>query len=341
MKKEVTIAGGGLAGLALGTALRKRNVPVTLHEAGRYPHHRVCGEFICGVGDEVLSTLGIMTCFSDAVICRDTSWFYNGRMVYKRRLPTSAIGISRFLLDKRLADHFVQNGGELIQNSRLSSEALLGEGTVCATGRKAARSDWLGLKFHLHDLSLESDLELHLGSGAYLGLSRIENGVVNACGLFKKRSHGSVSREDLPFTYLQSSGFEYLMTKLQKAELDPASITGIAALNYKNTAPSNEGVVAIGDYAGLIPPFTGNGMSIAFEAASLTIDPIVSWSDGEMSWPDAGACIKRFQARAFASRKRIARFLHPLMYRPDGQHLLSLFARGNLLPFNPLFNLTH
>ena len=31
--KEVTIAGGGLAGLSLGIALRGAGVPVTLHEA--------------------------------------------------------------------------------------------------------------------------------------------------------------------------------------------------------------------------------------------------------------------------------------------------------------------
>ena len=35
------VVGGGLAGLTLGVALRQRDVPVTLCEAGSYPRQRV------------------------------------------------------------------------------------------------------------------------------------------------------------------------------------------------------------------------------------------------------------------------------------------------------------
>ena len=57
--KPITIVGGGLAGLTLGIGLRRRGVPVTVWEAGHYPRHRVCGEFISGRGQETLSRLGL------------------------------------------------------------------------------------------------------------------------------------------------------------------------------------------------------------------------------------------------------------------------------------------
>jgi len=57
--KPITIAGGGLAGLTLGIGLRQRGVPVTLQEGGRYPRHRVCGEFISGRGQETLARFGL------------------------------------------------------------------------------------------------------------------------------------------------------------------------------------------------------------------------------------------------------------------------------------------
>src|SRR5262245_66138017 len=57
--KTVTIIGWGLAGLSLGIGLRQRGVPVVIWEAGHYPRHRVCGEFINGHGQGTLGRLGL------------------------------------------------------------------------------------------------------------------------------------------------------------------------------------------------------------------------------------------------------------------------------------------
>ena len=48
-----------MAGLTLGIALRKNQIPVVIFEAGKYPRHRVCGEFISGRGLEILEELGL------------------------------------------------------------------------------------------------------------------------------------------------------------------------------------------------------------------------------------------------------------------------------------------
>ena len=57
--KPIEIIGGGLAGLSLGLALRRAGVPVTLYEAGSYPRHRVCGEFITGLSPTTISRLQV------------------------------------------------------------------------------------------------------------------------------------------------------------------------------------------------------------------------------------------------------------------------------------------
>ncbi|NBS06506.1 MAG: hypothetical protein EBS69_03705 [Verrucomicrobia bacterium] len=57
--KRVTIVGGGLAGLTLGLQLRQRGVPVLLHEAGTYPRHRVCGEYLSGRAISIIESLGL------------------------------------------------------------------------------------------------------------------------------------------------------------------------------------------------------------------------------------------------------------------------------------------
>ena len=78
--KPITIVGGGLAGLTLGIGLRQQGIPVTVWEAGHYPRHRVCGEFISGRGQDVLARLGLLESFSQAgAVCARTAAFYLGR----------------------------------------------------------------------------------------------------------------------------------------------------------------------------------------------------------------------------------------------------------------------
>lgn len=43
--------------------MRGRGVPVRVREAGMYPRHRVCGEFISGVTDEELGGWGLRICW--------------------------------------------------------------------------------------------------------------------------------------------------------------------------------------------------------------------------------------------------------------------------------------
>ena len=76
--KPITIVGGGLAGLTLGIGLRQRGVPAALWEAGHYPRHRVCGEFICGRGQETLARLDLRELLERAgAVGADTAAFFS------------------------------------------------------------------------------------------------------------------------------------------------------------------------------------------------------------------------------------------------------------------------
>src|ERR1044072_7840589 len=56
---HMEIIGGGLAGLLLGAALHRAVVPTAVYEAGDYPRHRVCGEFITGLDASTIDRLGL------------------------------------------------------------------------------------------------------------------------------------------------------------------------------------------------------------------------------------------------------------------------------------------
>src|ERR1700692_2761034 len=116
MVKPITIVGGGLAGLTLGIGLRQCGVAVTVHEAGHYPRHRVCGEFISGRGQTTLALLGLRELFDQAgaVSAQTAAFFSATKSATPRLLPSAAICLSRFTLDAVLAKRFRELGGELL-----------------------------------------------------------------------------------------------------------------------------------------------------------------------------------------------------------------------------------
>src|SRR6516165_8417144 len=100
-RKPITIIGGGLAGLTLGIGLRQREVPVVIWESGRYPRHRVCGEFISGCGQQWLERLGLRGPLVEAgATSTSTVMFFLGRTASPvRPLPLPAFCLSRFKMD--------------------------------------------------------------------------------------------------------------------------------------------------------------------------------------------------------------------------------------------------
>ena len=176
--KPITIVGGGLAGLTLGIGLRQEGIPVTVWEAGHYPRHRVCGEFVSGRGQDVLARLGLRDAFSQAgaALARTAAFYLGGAGSPVRRLPAPALCLSRFAMDALLADHFRQSGGELRENTRWREEDF-GEGVVRANGRRRQpRADgcrWFGLKVHARHVPLAADLEMHSSQTGYVGFCRL------------------------------------------------------------------------------------------------------------------------------------------------------------------------
>ncbi len=336
LKAPLVIVGGGLAGLSLAAGLRNRGVAVSVHEAGQYPRHRVCGEFISGVERSTLEALGIAEAFDDARLHRSVVWFHGDQRIHENLLPSPAYGISRHRLDLRLVQLVERLGGEVFQGVRDPREA--DEGKVWAAGRIAGESPWIGLKAHFLDLPMLADLEMHVGSNGYVGLAGVEDGRVNVCGLFRLDRERSGKGSALQLDYLRAGGLGALADRLARAMPDEASFKGVSALQLGWQEPE-AGLFSIGDAAAMIPPFTGNGMSMAFQSAESALDPLTAWSAGECSWPEAVSALQASLRQRFSKRLGAANLLQGLLGHPLGRGLMNGLGRSGLLPFRSLLSL--
>ncbi len=337
--KPITIVGGGLAGLSLGLALRRKGIPTCLHEAGDYPRHRVCGEFIAGLDAATRESLGLDPFLADARPHREVAWFRGDQHAHRQPLPSPALALSRHKLDQRLAEAFLATGGDLRTRSRLGL-APAPEGCVFAHGRRRVRSAWLGLKVHARHLPLVAGLELHLGERAYVGLCELEDGTVNVSGLFVQRDNLAVTRADALTTYLRATGLRALADRLDASEVQADSRCAVAGLGFALPVPT-PGRLVLGDAFAMIPPFTGNGMAMAFQSAAVALGPLTAWSRGELAWDAAVRRIDRRLRSRFRVRLASARALHPLLVRPTAQRWLAAAGRVGLLPMRSLYHALH
>jgi menaquinone-9 beta-reductase len=345
--KPIQIVGGGLAGLTLGIALRKKEIPVSVFEAGNYPRHRVCGEFVSGRGLEILDALGLKQKFLDSgAIKARSSIFFSGNLESPvRQLPSPALCLSRFAMDKLLADEFQTLGGDLQNGTRWQNN--FSDGIVRASGRQLHPVEngwrWFGLKAHARNVSPAADLEMHVFKNGYVGICKLAGGKVNVCGLFKRRTgvppvqrarlrereenNSSVSfadgdrRDACPtlqnaFDLLRGNPGTILHERLAQAEFDEKSFCSVAGLSLKPQRASEKSEVCIGDALTMIPPVTGNGMSLAFESAQLAAGPLAAFSRGEMSWAQARQKIALACDENFSRRLRWANWLQQLLFSP-------------------------
>ena len=333
--RPVEIVGGGLAGLGLGIALRTRGVPVSVHEAGTYPRHRVCGEFITSLDRSTREMLQLDGVLGRALPASGVTWCEDGKDPITHRLSQPALCVSRHVLDQAMASTFRRLGGELRTGVRGACDDQ--PGRIIASGRRPrSASRWVGVKQHFHDLDLCNDLEVHFGRRGYIGLTRIDKQTVNVCGLLPR---GCCDLRAPLADMAAQAGFADLSQRLAKAGPIAESFCAVAGLDYGQT--TQDDCFRVGDRGTLIPPFTGHGMTIALQSATTVLAPLLAWSSGKIEWAQAKSSATRQQNRRFGWRVRTARTLHPILLDARARSFARALHRRNLLPIGLLYRVMH
>ena len=336
---DVLIIGGGLAGLTAGIHLGQQGLRVRLIEKLAYPHHKVCGEYVSNEVLPYLEQLGVhIGTLNPAHINRFLLSTTSGKSV-ESRLPLGGFGVSRYALDHLLYQCAVTSGVDVVQTqvnevtfqsntfSVTTSEDQTYHAPVVigAYGKRSLldkqlqrgfmeqESPWLGVKAHYEADFPEDLVSLHNFDGGYCGLSRVENGVVNACYLanyasFKRYKNVDAFQQQV---LLKNPRLHHFFASAKPLFEKPLVISQIS---FSQKQPVENHVLMCGDTAGLIHPLCGNGMAMAIHSAKILSELLVHYFGGAIG--DRKMLEEQYAAawqRAFSKRLTAGRMLQAIL----------------------------
>lgn len=187
------------------------------------------------------------------------------RTVKSAPLPETAWGYSRFALDRLLLRRAVAFGARL----RREAEGTNDKPVVIAHGRLASApkgSRLFGFKAHFSG-PVQDAVELYfLRGGGYAGVSPVENGTTNVCGLAPESllQHCRFNIDAL----IASEG--RLQERLKPLERQMEWLhTGPLVFQHRMNTQVDEGVYLVGDALAFVDPFTGSGLTSALLSGQL------------------------------------------------------------------------
>lgn len=346
---DFAIVGGGLAGLTAALELSKYTRSICLIERQGFPHHKVCGEYVSNEVLPYLRSLGVDPMKAGAVSIDRFRLCNNKGKSTQTNLPLGGFGISRYTLDHLLfkaispaVDHIedsvqqIQRTGSGYHLDLLRNDSIEANYVIGAFGKRSnldkplglshaqRRSHWMAVKGH-YQFPFPSDLvELHTFHGGYCGLSRVENGLVNACYLVNsqvfKQHGGSAEKFQANLT---ASGSELGRFFEQAEPMFDRPLT-IAQVDFSPKRPVVNGIFMLGDSAGLIHPLCGNGMAMAIGSARI-FGQCYGESNGSSDLP---ACYEKAWQLNYSSRLKTGRWLQRLLLSPSfGDLAMSMGQR--------------
>jgi flavin-dependent dehydrogenase len=291
---DVTIIGGGPAGAVTGRILAEKGYQVVILEKSTFPRDKVCG---CCLNERAVQLLlnestQKQTYFPPHLPQKKIVLVYEGK-THSMSIPGGII-ISRSELDSFLIDNAKKAGCKVYEGVKAhvdwpdtvvkgSQVPELSSRIVCLAsglgsnnfqrdffGRKKYDNKnakiGLGAKACVEDIPYDLEegvVRMYLTNEGYLGETRLADGTV---------AYGAAIRKN---TFKSRDSLSRTMSRL-------FSLPHIEALEWSGTpilesTPESVGeglCIRIGDAAGYIEPFTGQGMTWAIQSAVLAADLI-------------------------------------------------------------------
>jgi flavin-dependent dehydrogenase len=173
---------------------------------------------------------------------------------------------------------------------------------------------WFGFKTHRPGGALDGRVDLHVFEGGYAGLAAVEGGRINVCLLATvaalRRSGGRPGR------LLERVRRNPAAQDALRGTRDGARWHSIGPLRFGVRKPAAAGALFVGDAAGTIDPFAGEGMAHALVGARLVVPVALEAAQAGRLAEEMAMHYTRAWMDAFAPATARARRLARLLERP-------------------------
>lgn len=288
---DLIVIGGGPAGSSAAITAAREGWRVLLLERGRFPRHKVCGEFVSPESLELLRWLlgdAAADLLAGSLPLSETRLLLDGRTVQVPVHPAAA-SISRYELDLALWTAASRAGVKTLEQAtalaveesglfRVSTS--MGEfqsrALINASGRwsnlnrlqpEIRETRWLGMKAYFQG-DMDPGVDLYFFKGGYCGVQpvRAPDGttLLNVCALCRK---------GVADTLDEVLRFHPLLASRSRSWTPSFSSLSTFPIFFRKPMATGGDVMNTGDAAGFVDPFVGDGISLALRGGYLA-----SWS---------------------------------------------------------------
>jgi menaquinone-9 beta-reductase len=350
---DVIIAGAGPAGSSAAIHLARHGLSVLLVEQKKFPRSKLCGEFISPECQRHFENLGVADAIrTSGPAAVSETVFYSARG-HHISIPSSwfgkpvALGLSRAVMDNVLLRRAEFCGVTVLESASVTEPILNGRDvrgvrlkingyehehtapiTIDATGRAGiltkklkhggprSKGKLIAFKVHLRNTRVAPGAcEIYFYPDGYGGLSSIEGDLSNLCFIITAehvKRHDS--NPDLVMREMVMKNRRAAYTLEQARPESEWLSASWERFGRREPSPAN-GLLAIGDSAAFIDPFTGSGMLMAFESGELAAEVIVRHRN-KLSSRAVCAEYEIEYLRKFESRLRICGWLRRAAFNP-------------------------
>ncbi len=308
---DLAVLGGGPAGCAAAITAARSGARVLLLERGRFPRHKVCGEFVSAESLGALAEL-LADCPESAGLVQSAPRVTTARLlvdghVLSTPVDPPAASITRYQLDHCLWSAAQRAGVDARQQCGVAAiagtcpftistatDSFTAWAVINASGRwsnlnanqdvqPTAGAKWIGVKAHFREPNPSCSVDLYFFGSGYCGVEPVQTGpeqIVNVCAMV---------RSDVATCLADVLQQHPALCERSRNWVQVTEQVSTAPLVFRSPEPTIGNILFAGDAAGFVDPFVGDGISLALRSGRLAADSLMPFRQGRVGLADAVA----------------------------------------------------